>query len=120
MQLPLRAPTTKTTKTLNVHYVEECQKHITLSEESAKLEAETMVVLSLVFSSTNPGWGAPARQIRTLADQQKILLAIVAEANEKESSMRSTVLLTPTDADGRTTVSRLDLVNHFPELKMLL
>jgi hypothetical protein len=72
---------------------EECQKHITLSDENAnKYETKTMAVVSLVFSTTNPGWAAKAREIRTFADLQKVLLGFVADANMEESSMRSMLL----------------------------
>jgi Protein of unknown function (DUF1517) len=96
--------------------VEECQKHIALSEESVGNNGrETKIVVSLVLSTTNPDWPVKARQMRTLEDLQNILLEIMVEANEKEDSVRSTVLLTPTD--GNTTVSQLDLTHHFPDLK---
>jgi hypothetical protein len=61
---------------------------------------------------------AKACEIRTLADLQKVLLGFVADANMEESSMRSIVLLSP--VGDRATISRLDLVKDFPELKMLL
>jgi hypothetical protein len=50
---------------------EECQKHITFSEESVnKYETETMAVVSLIFSTTNPGWAAKAREICTLRERK--------------------------------------------------
>jgi hypothetical protein len=97
--------------------VDECQKHIALSEESVGRNGrETKVVVSLVCSTTNPDWPFKARQIRTLDDLQNILLEIMVEANEKEDSVRSTVLLTPT-TEGNTTISQLDVSYHFPDLK---
>jgi Protein of unknown function (DUF1517) len=99
--------------------VEECQKHIIAIEESTgKPELETTSVVSLVVSTSNRDWAKKARRIRTLADLEELLLGIVMEGAMKEHTMRSTVLLTP--ANNETTISRMDLATHFPELKVLL
>jgi hypothetical protein len=56
---------------------EECQKHITLDENANKYETKTMAVVSLVFSTTSPGWLQRHAKFEPLRICKKSCLALL-------------------------------------------